>query len=349
MTWCKIIIINESTRYSGLGRYAGDLTKALDADLISIRTDRNVPVQNFEGTVMDARNIPGMGSGWYFSHRFPTLALGRVARLLKELYQGCIIHYSSQLVPHFIGGEKTVTTVHDLFGIESTDDKRYKTLLTRQLEIIKNERFVVTVSNYMKKKLIERGIGSRVDVIYPAISHEFYPINDKRELRKKLGLPLEKKIILSVSSLDRRKNIATLIEARKKIDESFAFVHVGPAIQGFINFTNVDDITLNMIYNAADVLVLPSIDEGFGYPAVEALSTGLPVVASNVEIFREVIGDAGVLTEPDPKGVVEGILLALSSKEELIDKGFKRSSLFSKQLFEKRIKSYYSDIFDCKF
>ncbi len=101
---------------------------------------------------------------------------------------------------------------------------------------------------------------------------------------------------------------------------------------------------MNEIYNSADVFLFPSLDEGFGYPVAEAMAAGLPVVASNIEVFHEITADSALLVDPDPNDLVSGIKEALDSKEELVSKGIERSVQFDFHHFKKKIESYYSQL-----
>ncbi len=339
----RILIINESSKYSGLGRYARDLSTATGGELISLRTDRSIPVDRFDGRVINSVFIPGLGNGWYVSHRFPKLFLRRLMKVIDN-EDISIVHYSSQGIPHLIETDRTVTTIHDLFSLELASADRSSLLIRRQIEKLDGDNYIITVSNYIKKKLIEKKIKGKIDVIYPAISSAFKPLENKIALRKKLGLPEDKTVILNVSSLDKRKNIPAIIKTKERSDGNFLFVHVGPEIPGFLNFTNVNDALLNEIYNSADVFVFPSLDEGFGSPVLEAMAVGVPVVASDIEIFRETLGDSAILVEPTPENIVNGVKEAINSKDDFISKGLTRSKEYDFQHFKERMEYYYSRI-----
>jgi glycosyltransferase involved in cell wall biosynthesis len=90
---------------------------------------------------------------------------------------------------------------------------------------------------------------------------------------------------------------------------------------------------LSAIYSGATALLFPSLYEGFGLPALEAMQCGLPVVASNTTAFPEVIGDAGLLVNPtDADSLCQAMLDLLSSealRRELSERGLVRSKDFS--------------------
>jgi glycosyltransferase involved in cell wall biosynthesis len=87
------------------------------------------------------------------------------------------------------------------------------------------------------------------------------------------------------------------------------------------------------LYQDAALLILPSFDEGFGLPIVEALSLGVPVVAANRGALPEVVGDAGLLIEPDdPEGMAAAMQVLLTDAAlaaGLVSRGRDRARLFS--------------------
>ena len=95
---------------------------------------------------------------------------------------------------------------------------------------------------------------------------------------------------------------------------------------------HLDENHISSIYRQADVLAFPSLHEGFGMPAIEAMACGLPVVASNVSALPEVCGDAAVFIDPYDVGSIEdGLLRVLRDdqlRQELIEKGYQRSKQF---------------------
>ena len=200
----------------------------------------------------------------------------------------------------------------------------------------------------------------KITVIYPYILLRLPQISEEILITIKARYHLIEPYILHVSAPYKRKNIIALLEAfrilkKKKIPHKL--VLVGPkgwAIQElysavrkldlskeviFLGF--VPEIDLPLIYKAADVFVFPSLYEGFGYPPLEAMACGTPVVVSGTSSLPEVVGDAGLFVDPlNPEDIAGKILKVISSPdlaERLRKAGLKRVQYFSK---EKMINSY---------
>jgi glycosyltransferase involved in cell wall biosynthesis len=101
-----------------------------------------------------------------------------------------------------------------------------------------------------------------------------------------------------------------------------------------VDFAGTPDIhELVRLYNAADVLLSPSLYEGFGLTVVEAMACGTPVIASNTSSLPEITGDAAILTDPhDTESMVEAVCLLRGNAEyrqRLIGRGITQAKLFS--------------------
>ncbi len=195
---------------------------------------------------------------------------------------------------------------------------------------------------------------SKIRIIPLGLNPVFRPIPapQKEPLR---ALGLEGDFILAVGSVEPRKNLVRLLEAFSMLKDRHGIQHklaiVGP--EGWMqdevrrNVTNrrlsdhvvftgfVTDEILNLLYNAAGLLVYPSLYEGFGMPPLEAMAAGCPVAVSRVSSLPEVVGDAGVYLEPlDAGDIARAILQILNSpdlRSRLVDSGRRRSKEFSWQ------------------
>ncbi len=177
----------------------------------------------------------------------------------------------------------------------------------------------------------------RMQVVYPAASSVFVALDGvalaaaKRRLADRFGL--DGPFVLSVGSLEPRKNIARLVEAYAELDpelrsstplvlvggiswkEDAAF---GGAWPDFVRRLGaVDEEDLVALYNVASVVAYPSLVEGFGLPVVEGMACGTPVLTSNTSSLAEVGGEAALCVDPLDVAAIRGGLEALLGDETL--------------------------------
>lgn len=361
MDGIHVSIINTSNSGTAFGRYAGDLGHSMSgaAEVLSFVVMKRDLGKNMPGRVYRGVYLPSLKAGGSLSNQmsaylnlrfFRSVFSSGIRDALPKGGSRSVIHYASQEVFPFHYDGTDVVTIHDLaalkegFGSGSFSSRQYRKLIVRNLEMYRKFERIVTVSGTVAGELGREGFSGRVSVIYPPVSACFKPLGDKAGARKRLGLPGDMKLVLSVSINHKRKNLETVRRAVENLGSGFRLVRVGDRIGDSITYAGVDDETLNMIYNACDALLLPSLEEGFGYPVVEAFAAGLPVVASDIEVFREVAGDASVLVEPTPKGCVEGVREAISAGVELSGRGAERAKLFGIDVFSRKVKEFYSSL-----
>jgi len=285
----------------------------------------------------------------------------------KKLPKIDFIHSPVSLPPaFFFKKNKVIATIHDLAFKFFPETCSKKSLLWWNISwprCLKRTDHIVAISQNTKKDLIEiyKIPDEKISVIYNSISTDFpeFSMDSLVSIKSKYELP--EKFILYVGAPHKRKNIINIVRAFKLIVEKNQFpyylVLVGPKgwelnsllkeiegmnLQKRIVLTGfVSDEDLSIIYRLADVFVFPSLYEGFGYPPLEAMSCGTPVITSNTSSLKEVVGDGGLLVDPlDYKAMADAIVKVVSSPDlskELIEKGFDQMKKFS---LEKKIKSY---------
>jgi glycosyltransferase involved in cell wall biosynthesis len=193
----------------------------------------------------------------------------------------------------------------------------------------------------------------RLHVLYPGLHEVFRQILDREvraEARMRFGFtwPIT---ILHVGSPIFYKNVEGIIEALALLSSEWqSRVHIVKAGQDFtptqwdlirrrslrerVHFLgqlSLQDLVL--LYNVSDILLFPSFYEGFGWPPLEAMACGTPVVCSDRGSLKEVVGDAAVIVDPeDPKAIAEGMECILTNtglRETLIARGIERAKQFS--------------------
>ena len=147
--------------------------------------------------------------------------------------------------------------------------------------------------------------------------------------------------VLFVGTPEPRKNLARLVSAmtilrERGFSESLVVVGGGgwgddlPAVSDTHKVGRVTDDELRSLYANASCLALPSLHEGFGLPALEAMAVGTPVVAGRSGALPEVTGGAAVLVDPQSaSAIADGISTAISERDRLIDLGHARANAFT--------------------
>lgn len=166
------------------------------------------------------------------------------------------------------------------------------------------------------------------------------------EPRKNVGTLLE----ACASLLDRGVPIPTLVLAGRVTDAAADWIAraAQPPLAGHVEVRGyVADHEREALFAGARVLVLPSLDEGFGLPALEAMSAGVPVIASNRGALPRVLGGAGVLIEPDdPQGLSSAIARVVADDAwatELAQAGIERARTFSWDRAARNLHAAYVD------
>jgi glycosyltransferase involved in cell wall biosynthesis len=177
-----------------------------------------------------------------------------------------------------------------------------------------------------------------VTVVYPGVSTDFRPLPDSETelVRQRLGLP--RNFILTVGTLEPRKNLSRLLAAfalvlaqaagRPEIPADLELLIVGRRgwlyedffatlrrlrLQSRVRLLEQLEAGLPQIYNLARVFAYPSLYEGFGLPVLEAMACGTAVVTAQVASLPEISGEAATLVDPyDPAAIAAGIIAALT-------------------------------------
>lgn len=347
----KLNIFLTTSDHSGIGKYAQDIIASIKipVKVHSLLFEKPRETSKYLGDVHTGTLQVPFLSGWYLNSHFQFFAFGRFYRKLLEADDdGVIYHYVDMTLKPLLTVERSVITIHDFFTVSKKYIDRYGYrhvgYIVDNIKHYKKFRYVITDSIQVKNEALEIGFDAEPIVIYPPVASYFKPLNDKALLRKKWGLPQDKILVLSVSTVDPRKNLRTVVETVRSFGDKFALVRVGPPVNGAYNFSNLSGDEMNEVYNSCDVMLFPTLDEGFGYPLVEAMSVGLPVVSSDIEIVKEVSAGAAVLVHPDVEHCRSGIKEVLSNPDYFSKKGLERSELFTAKRFSEMLAEFYMSV-----
>lgn len=219
------------------------------------------------------------------------------------LYRGALVITIHDLTILHVDTGRASTLPYFLYKLRRAG---YRLILTAA---IKRASCLIAVSESVKRDIIKSfRIGpQKIRVTYEGIDPAFISETEKSEKR----LPLTGAYFLYVGNVFPHKNVETMLEAYRQYDRNTSqpasLVFVGPSdyfyrrfesIVSSLNFRGnvlflhqVDDQTLRVLYKKATALLFPSLMEGFGLPALEALALGCRVIASDIPVFREVLGE----------------------------------------------------------
>ena len=209
----------------------------------------------------------------------------------------------------------------------------------------------------------------QVEIVLNGVESVFCRLSPEvvRDWRSQYAKSPEEICLLNVGSTHQNKNISTVLKVVKAIADKDVPVRlwkVGDdfipeqkqfikdnALEPYISFVGKPNLEgLIRFYNAADLLLAPSLYEGFGLTILETMACGTPVITSNVSSLPEVAGDAAVLVEPtDVKAITEAVLRIdgdSAFRDDLIAKGLSRCKEFTWRKTAEQVAKVYEQIVD---
>ena len=276
--------------------------------------------------------------------------------------------------PPLISPGHTVITVHDLYPFHYHNSMphsialRLRFLLTRA---IKSSARIIAVSEVTKQDLVKIfGIEQqRISVIHLGVDAHYQPGIGWRRIEsvsRRYGLP--ENYLLYVGRVDPRKNLSKLFEACRILKEGRKLSHklvvvgkIEPWGKGSLALVRqwglekdiilpgyVAAADLPAIYSGAAAFVFPSLFEGFGFPPLEAMACGVPVIASQIPAHIEMLGEAAMFFDPnDAEGLASTINRVLKDddlREELRAKGLSRATSFTWEKTARRTLEVYRSV-----
>jgi glycosyltransferase involved in cell wall biosynthesis len=274
----------------------------------------------------------------------------RLVRNLAADVTHVVDHGQGYLVSS-LDARRTVVTCHDVVllalaagRIGSAPVPRLALELLRlSLETMKRAAMVVADSTQTKRDLVNFiGIDpAQVTVIHPGINQAFRPDPTAGAgFRARFGLG-EGPLILQIGR-GFYKNLPGVIQVLgrlRKAGVDARVVRVGPSLRGadrllaarlgvldrVVELGGVSDEQLPALYNAVDVLLFPSLYEGFGWPPLEAMASGTPVVCSRAGSLDEVVGEAALTADPEDAETlawhVGSVLTDASLRDKIVKRG----------------------------
>lgn len=267
-----------------------------------------------------------------------------------------LIHFPDYATPVLYKKSK-IATIHDMAMHTMKDKYTLMQNVTKNIflkDTIKHAEKLICVSEFAKKELLRYypKVEDKIKVIYEGISIPKIKFTNDEEKRTLIKFNLKDiNFILYVGTIAPHKNIKNLISAFNYIQKEipdYKLVIAGKKgwmyedvfkeveklnLQDKVIFTDfITDIELEILYKNASLFTSVSLYEGFGFPPLEAIARNLPVVISDIEIFRETCGESAVYCNPNEiEDIAESMLKVLKDsklQKYLLDNGSKRIQRF---------------------
>ncbi len=358
-------------RRGGIARYASNLVRWLPlvAPDIAAVPFANRPTSELSGDVSRVFTPP--------HHHLESWTLGPELSLRRPR----LVHSVDFIAPRTIG-IRHVVTVHDLAFLDhpegmTAESRRYYGQIDRSIEIADR---VICVSAFTADTL-----GLRFPIAPDKIVTIWNGADAQREsmtseqaiavVRAKLGAETspcvlgERPVLLVVGTIEPRKRAGLLLRAMThdaisqrtprpllvlvgqrgwNCDEIIEEINTGQERGDVIWIDSADDDLLGAMYSTATILVMPSRDEGFGLPVLEAMQAGLPVIAADAGALPEIAGDAAVLEASDaPDGWANAIARLLDhqgEREALRQRGMRRAKAFTWEQTARQTADVYREV-----
>lgn len=308
-----------------------------------------------------SRRLRAPGTRWWDQIALPrVLRRDRVEVFLSTYYKGPLVAPCP-----------TVVTIHDVYFIGYPGRHRpvYDAMLTGAARLYaRAAASVITDSEHSKRAIVARlGVAAeKIHVIPLTVGPEFRPASLSPAAQERYRLPSS--YILYVGNFKPHKNLPRLLHAYAKLPgalrRTYPLVLAGGAgggsdtlqalastlgIADHVRFPGrIDDDDLPGLYSRSTLLVLPSMDEGFGLPVLEAMTCGTPVVAANRGALPEVVGDAGVLVDPESEdGLTQAITTVLTEDDRrsvLRHRGLQQAARFTAERTTGRVLDLLADV-----
>ena len=291
---------------------------------------------------------------------------------IDKMIGGADIFFMPNIIFGSVSREtKLVLTIHDLsferYPQTFSWKRRIWHVFINTKKICQRADKIIAVSNSTKNDLefLYKISPEKIQVVYSGISDKFKVVdrNDEKLISVKEKYNLPYKFILYLGTIEPRKNITGIVKAFGQLQkfskknnppagggEIFKYKLVIAGSKGWMNekiFFEIEksghkdkiifldfvaDEDKEYVFNLTSLFVYPSFFEGFGFPPLEAMQCGVPVIVSNNSSLPEIVGRAGILIDPDkPEEIylaMKEILVSRELKEKLIEQGLAQSKLF---------------------
>ena len=352
---------------------------ALFSNFLRIKKKKHDLNKNINYLVKNYTRVISNAPDYSNQYRFKS----NIYSLNEQIFYPSILKSSDILhVPHYNAPlrfpGKLVVTVHDLCHLVMKEffkgpaKRFYSSIFMRQ--VLKKSSVIITPSHFTKREILKyfNIDPKKIAVIHNGLDPHFYPrtINEQKTAQKANGFP--NSYLLYVGNIKRHKNIKRLIQGyykawKQKSDLPKLFI-VGQSDQGYdpyLEATSEHDKVhpdfenqvifkgyvpyedLPALYSGADVFIFPSLYEGFGFPPLEAMACGTPVIASNNSSLPEVLGDNALYVDPYDIHQITSSILKIYENAELVEPFINNGLKHVQQYSWEKAAEKHIEIYDC--
>jgi alpha-1,3-rhamnosyl/mannosyltransferase len=272
--------------------------------------------------------------------------------------RGDVLLFTNFSLSPSLYGKPRIGAIHDLYYLDRPGHIQAKNLdFLRQYvpKTAKQADLILTVSHFSKQTLVKEFAVNPDKVLVTHVPPHPQPPMVKPEAKKVLTkMKVTKKFILAVGTLEPRKNFTQLIAAYgllpEKLRNEYSLIIVGGGGWNNMDLLEAADNAQKQgldvvmpgyvteeqkaaLYASTEIVVVPSLYEGFGMQLLEAMEVSAPVIASDIPVFREVAGDAALYVDPlNAQSITDGMAKVLTDQKlhkQLATKGLKRLATYS--------------------
>lgn len=340
-----------ATRADAPHVHSNGLVSPVDAPVaIDARAAARIMIGGVERVTIEmSARLPKLAPGRYAVIQPPTALAYRAGHLWEQAVlpavarRASLIYCPANLAP--AASRRTVVVIHDLAALSHPEwySPPYASYQRRMMPLVAGRaRRVIAPSEFSRRELVDNlGIdAARISVVPNGVDSRFSPSADPEPVRQRFGL--QRPYVLVVGTRIARKNVAALAVAERRLRELGIELVSGGSSRTYMRpgetpplraLGYVDDSLLPGLYAGALALAMPSLYEGFGLPVLEAMASGVPVVAADRTALPETCGGAGLLVDPDdPKGLADALVKGAtdeSARRVLVPAGLDRASEFT--------------------
>lgn len=363
---------------TGLGNYSRSLIEQLAGYFPENEYFVYTPKIKSSGQISSFFRLPGVHlclapSGTLLKALWRSVGIGR--QLLKDNID--IYHGLSNEIPFQIpAGTKKVVTIHDLIYLRFPQHYHWTDRFIYNIKskyACQHADLIIAISEKTKQDIIHyyQTPSEKIQVIYQSCDDSFktlLPADQRNAILKKYSLTMPAgepvKYLLNVGTIEARKNLLLIIRALPKIDAAYKLVVVGKKqayagrvaeeiselqLQDRVIFLeNIPFTDLPAIYQGAALFIYPSFYEGFGIPVIEAMYSGIPVIAATGSCLEEAGGPDSIYINPDDPDALAAATNKVTQSAELasnmIKAGFNYLNKFNTTGLSSQLMSAYQDL-----